>query len=94
MIRIIRPPPRQVPPVCPKPGQQAIAEQPMFLLLYHGVPLYRLLIFFQPDKILCVGRACNKYQHENLVNLKRERIQVDEIWSSCYAKQKNVPKEK
>lgn len=36
------------------------------------------------------GSACAEYQAEALVNLPCKRIQVDEIWSFCYAKQKNV----
>lgn len=38
-----------------------------------------------------VGRACSIYQSETLRNLPCKRIQVDEIWSFCYAKEKNVP---
>src|SRR5688500_13192095 len=38
-----------------------------------------------------VGRACSEYHAANVRNLKSERIQCDEIWSFCYAKQKNVP---
>lgn len=41
-----------------------------------------------------VGKACNKYQHEHLKNLNCKKIQIDEIWSFCYAKDKNVPEEK
>lgn len=37
-----------------------------------------------------IGHACSKYQDEALKNLPCKRIQVDEIWSFCYAKQKNV----
>jgi IS1 family transposase len=37
-----------------------------------------------------VGTVCADYQDEVLVNLKCERIQVDECWSFVYAKQKNV----
>jgi len=44
--------------------------------------------------LIDVGKACNKYQDEILRNLKCSRIQVDEIWSFCYAKQKNVPEKK
>src|SRR4030042_5019925 len=40
-----------------------------------------------------LGSACLKYQDENLRNLKLKRIQCDEIWEFCYAKQKNVPEE-
>jgi len=41
-----------------------------------------------------LGRACAEYQNKHLVNLPCKRIQVDEIWSFCYAKAKNVPIEK
>jgi len=41
-----------------------------------------------------VGAACAKYQDEHLTGLASKRIQCDEIWSFCYAKQKNVPEEK
>lgn len=37
-----------------------------------------------------VGCAAAKYQAETLVNLPCKRVQVDEIWAFCYAKQKNV----
>ena len=36
------------------------------------------------------GQAFSDYQDRELVNLKCKRIQVDEAWSFCYAKQKNV----
>jgi len=41
-----------------------------------------------------VGKACSKYQNEHLRNLNCKNIQIDEIWSFCYAKQKNVPDDK
>lgn len=40
------------------------------------------------------GRACLEYQDRVLVNLACKRIQCDEVWSFCYAKQINVPIEK
>lgn len=40
-----------------------------------------------------IGRACAEYQNNALRNLTCKRIQCDEIWSFCYAKQKNVPDE-
>jgi len=40
-----------------------------------------------------VGEACAKYQDEHLRDLTCRRIQCDEIWSFCYAKEKNVPQE-
>jgi len=40
-----------------------------------------------------VGKVCAEYQDKIFRNLKCKRIQYDEIWSFCYAKKKNVPKE-
>src|SRR6267154_5931400 len=37
-----------------------------------------------------LGAACSEYLDKNLVNLNCKRVQVDEIWSFCYAKAKNV----
>jgi len=39
------------------------------------------------------GTACSEYQDKHLRNLPCKRVQCDEIWSFCYAKEKNVPKE-
>jgi IS1 family transposase len=36
------------------------------------------------------GKACSDYQNKAFRNLTCRRIQVDEIWAFCYAKQKNV----
>jgi len=41
-----------------------------------------------------VGKACAEYQGKHLRNLPCKHIQCDEIWSFCYAKQKNVPEDK
>lgn len=38
-----------------------------------------------------VGTACSEYQDKALRNLTCKRIQCDEIWAFCYAKEKNVP---
>ena len=40
-----------------------------------------------------LGRACAEYQDAVLVDLPCRHIQCDEIWSFCYAKEKNVPEE-
>lgn len=40
-----------------------------------------------------LGKACARYQDEHLKNLPCQKIQCDEIWSFCYAKEKNVPDE-
>jgi lambda repressor-like predicted transcriptional regulator len=37
------------------------------------------------------GQAFSEYQDRMLVNLPCKRVQVDEAWAFCYAKQKNVP---
>jgi IS1 family transposase len=38
-----------------------------------------------------LGHACAEYQDRTLRNLRCDRVQADEIWSFCYAKQRNVP---
>jgi IS1 family transposase len=40
-----------------------------------------------------IGRVCEEYQQKAFVNLPCQRIQCDEIWSFCYAKEKNVPQD-
>jgi IS1 family transposase len=40
-----------------------------------------------------LGAACSQYLDKHLVNLNCKRVQVDEIWSFCYAKAKNVTPE-
>jgi IS1 family transposase len=40
-----------------------------------------------------VGTACAEYQDRTLRNITAKRVQVDEIWSFCYAKAKNVTPE-
>lgn len=40
-----------------------------------------------------VGSACWKFHNGAVVNLNCRRIQYDEIWSFCYAKQKNATKD-
>src|SRR5229473_2984800 len=41
-----------------------------------------------------IGQACAEYQDKTLRNLTCKRIQCDEIWAFCYAKDKNVPEDK
>ncbi|MGD0815962.1 MAG: IS1 family transposase [Verrucomicrobiota bacterium] len=42
-------------------------------------------------KLLCeVGAACSAYQDKTFRNLKCKRIQCDEIWAFCGAKEKNT----
>jgi IS1 family transposase len=38
-----------------------------------------------------LGEACADYHDQHVRNLKTRKVQCDEIWSFCYAKQKNVP---
>lgn len=40
------------------------------------------------------AKVCLAYQDEHLRNLPCKRVQVDEIWSFVYSKQKNVPEGK
>ncbi len=40
-----------------------------------------------------IGQVCERYQNQVMVNLPCRRIQVDEIWSFCRCKKKNVPAE-
>ncbi len=47
-----------------------------------------------PRLLAAIGSACEAYQNRALRNLPCRKIQCDEIWSFCYAKQKNVPADK
>ena len=40
-----------------------------------------------------LGKSCAKYQDEKLRNLSCKRVQADEIWSFCFAKDKNLSEE-
>jgi IS1 family transposase len=50
---------------------------------------FNTVLKFLPE----IGKACQEYQDKTLRNLTSKRIQCDEIWSFCYAKEKNVPEE-
>jgi len=39
-----------------------------------------------------LGEACSMFQDKALRGLKTTRVECDEIWSFCYAKDKNVPR--
>lgn len=41
-----------------------------------------------------VGEACMAFENKTVRNLTCKRIQCDEIWSFCYAKEKSVPLDK
>lgn len=43
--------------------------------------------------LVLAGKAAERHQHEIMQNLTCERLQIDEIWSFCGSKQKNVPEE-
>lgn len=51
---------------------------------------FNTVLKFVPE----IGEACDKYQDRVFRNLNCKRIQCDEIWSFCYAKEKNVPETK
>lgn len=38
-----------------------------------------------------LGKACAEYQDKTFLNLNCKRVQVDEVWSFCYSKNRNVP---
>ena len=44
--------------------------------------------------LVALGKACAEYQDKVLRNLTCKKIQCDEIWAFCYAKEKNVPEDK
>ncbi|HUI87308.1 MAG TPA: hypothetical protein VLX61_01160 [Anaerolineales bacterium] len=41
-----------------------------------------------------IGTVCAAYQNDHMRNLHCKKIQRDEIWSFCYAKEKNLSPEK
>lgn len=41
-----------------------------------------------------VAKACEAYQDRVMKSLSCKRLQIDEIWSFCYSKEKNVPEDK
>ncbi len=41
-----------------------------------------------------LAAVCAEFSSAKLVNLPCKRLQIDEIWEFCYAKEKNVPVEK
>ncbi len=40
-----------------------------------------------------LGEVCAEYLDKNIRGVKAKRIQCDEIWSFCYSKERNVPKD-
>ena len=41
--------------------------------------------------LIDAGEACAEFHNKTVRNVEAKRVQCDEIWSFCYAKQKNVP---
>jgi len=39
------------------------------------------------------GAACKAYHDQHVFMIQSKRVQCDEIWSFCYAKEKNIPAE-
>lgn len=37
------------------------------------------------------GAACKRYHDQHVFMVQSQRVQCDEIWSFCYAKEKNIP---
>jgi len=40
-----------------------------------------------------VGAACKRFHDQRVMMIETKRIQCDEIWSFCYAKDKNIPED-
>src|SRR4029077_14924405 len=38
-----------------------------------------------------IGAACKRYHDQHVFMVESKRIQVDEIWSFCYSKERNIP---
>ena len=62
------------------------SEVPLGLLIAQSILLSKLLRE--------VGAACLTYQDKAMHNLSLNKLQVDEIWSFVYSKDKNVPEDK
>ena len=44
-------------------------------------------------KLLCeLGASCEAFHNEHARGIDSKRVQCDEIWSFCYAKERNLPK--
>jgi len=37
-----------------------------------------------------IGKVCEQFHNNKVVGVKADRVQADEVWSFCYAKDKNV----
>ena len=54
---------------------------------YPESPEYRSI----PSPSCDAGKACAEYHDKHVREVPARRIQADEIWSFCYAKEKNAP---
>jgi IS1 family transposase len=66
----------------------------VYLRWQESSPVQRLAPRTQIPTWAPFGHACADYQDRVLRNLKCKRIQCDECWSFCYAKDKNLPADK
>ena len=41
-----------------------------------------------------IGTACAEFHDRTVRNVRSRRVQCDEVWQFCYAKEKNVPADK
>src|SRR5438034_10727142 len=41
--------------------------------------------------LMDIGEVCREYQDRTFKNLSCRRLQLDEVWQYCYAKENNVP---
>jgi len=65
-------------------------------LLYEGVSIRAITRLTGASKntvaklLVDAGKACAAYHDAQVRNVKAKRVQVDEIWSFTYSKQKDV----
>ena len=61
-----------------------------------GAPIERALwpTPYEAELIAELGEACWAWHCDHVRGLSCQRIQCDELWAFCYAKEKNVPPEK
>src|SRR5437016_366970 len=45
-------------------------------------------------ELVLAGEACAAFHDEKVRGVKAARVQCDEVWSFCYAKEANAPKTK
>ncbi len=88
--RAVRPAPRSL-------ARKSAAKSHKRQLAHGGVAGNLSLVSAAKNTVLKlladVGNACDEYQDKHVRNLPCARVQCDETWPFCYAKQKNVPDE-